>query len=139
MSEIKARYELEITGTIQIKLSYNINISTLDILIKKCTNLAQSKRHSTSNPYVYSSINHRCLLKHYPFRYCKSYLLPDKSKGSKRKTSVKNDTIDPVFNETLRVGVSFKISDDGIERFLDLVSFKSPGIRFTYGLDIRLE
>jgi hypothetical protein len=54
MSEAKARYELEITGTIQIKLSYNMNISTLDIFIKKCTNLAQSKRHQTSNPYVYS-------------------------------------------------------------------------------------
>jgi hypothetical protein len=54
MSEAKARYELEITGTIQLKLSYNMNISSLDIFIKKCTDLAQSKRHQTSSPYVYS-------------------------------------------------------------------------------------
>ena len=58
MSEAKARYELEITGTIQIKLSFNVQSSTLDIFIKKCTNLAQSKRHQTSNPYVSSMIVH---------------------------------------------------------------------------------
>jgi len=36
-------------------------------------------------------------------RYCKVYLLPDKSKGSKRKTGVRKGTTDPVFGETLRV------------------------------------
>jgi hypothetical protein len=65
MSEAKARYELEITGTIQIKLSYIIESSTLDIFIKKCTNLAQNKRHQSSNPYVSSSINDNLFLKHF--------------------------------------------------------------------------
>lgn len=36
-------------------------------------------------------------------RYVKTYLLPDKSRQSKRKTSIKANTINPVFNETLRV------------------------------------
>lgn len=33
----------------------------------------------------------------------KTYLLPDKSRQSKRKTSIKPNTINPVFNENLRV------------------------------------
>ena len=35
--------------------------------------------------------------------YVKTYLLPDRSKHSKRKTSVKKKTLDPIFNETLEV------------------------------------
>lgn len=35
--------------------------------------------------------------------YVKTYLLPDKSRQSKRKTSIKSNTADPVFNESLRV------------------------------------
>jgi hypothetical protein len=37
------------------------------------------------------------------YRYCKTYLLPDKSKSSKRKTGVRKGTTNPVFGETLRV------------------------------------
>ncbi len=33
----------------------------------------------------------------------KAYLLPDKSKGGKRKTKVKKHTLNPVFEETLKV------------------------------------
>ena len=36
-------------------------------------------------------------------RYVKTYLLPDISKKSKRKTKVKKKTIDPVYQETLKV------------------------------------
>jgi len=36
-------------------------------------------------------------------RYVKTYLLPDMSRQSKRKTSIKANTINPVFNESLRV------------------------------------
>lgn len=36
-------------------------------------------------------------------RYIKTYLLPDKSNRSKRKTSVRKRSLDPVFNETLKV------------------------------------
>ncbi|CAF2636795.1 unnamed protein product [Rotaria sp. Silwood2] len=38
--------------------------------------------------------------------YCKIYLLPDKSKASKRKTTVKKDTIKPVYNEAFRYHVN---------------------------------
>jgi C2 domain. len=33
----------------------------------------------------------------------KVYLLPDKSKSGKRKTKVKKHTLNPVFDETLKV------------------------------------
>jgi len=36
-------------------------------------------------------------------RYVKVYLLPDKSKGGKRKTKVKKHTLNPVFEEILKV------------------------------------
>jgi len=36
--------------------------------------------------------------------YVKIYLLPDRSKHSKRKTNVKKKTINPVYSETLKVG-----------------------------------
>lgn len=35
--------------------------------------------------------------------YVKTYLLPDTSRQSKRKTSIKANSINPVFNENLRV------------------------------------
>lgn len=35
--------------------------------------------------------------------YVKTYLLPDTSRQSKRKTSIKANTINPIFNENLRV------------------------------------
>lgn len=37
------------------------------------------------------------------FRYVKAYLLPDKSRQGKRKTSIKQDTINPLYDEILRV------------------------------------
>lgn len=41
-------------------------------------------------------------------RYVKSYLLPDKSHHSKKKTSVKKKTLNPVYDQTLRVRCSLK-------------------------------
>ncbi len=37
------------------------------------------------------------------FSYVKVYLLPDKSKSGKRKTKVKKHTLNPVFDEILKV------------------------------------
>lgn len=42
------------------------------------------------------------------FSYVKVYLLPDKSKSGKRKTRVKKHTLNPIFEETLRVFFSLK-------------------------------
>lgn len=36
-------------------------------------------------------------------RYVKAYLLPDKSRQSKRKTKIKSNSTNPEFNETLKV------------------------------------
>ena len=38
------------------------------------------------------------------FRYVKTYLLPDKTKNGKRKTRVKKHTLNPTYDETIRVG-----------------------------------
>lgn len=35
--------------------------------------------------------------------YVKAYLLPDRSKGGKRKTKVKKNTLNPIFEEILKV------------------------------------
>jgi synaptotagmin-like protein len=37
------------------------------------------------------------------FRYVKVYLLPDRSKAGKRKTKVKKHTLNPLFEEILKV------------------------------------
>ena len=39
----------------------------------------------------------------YYYSYIKTYLLPDKTQRSKRKTSIKKKTLDPLYNETLKV------------------------------------
>ena len=40
------------------------------------------------------------------FSYVKCYLLPDKSRQSKRKTSTKRNTVNPIYNETLKVMIN---------------------------------
>ncbi|XP_048400471.1 synaptotagmin-like protein 4 [Stegostoma tigrinum] len=78
-----------VTGEIVFLLNYDQKKQALNIHVKECRNLAygdENKRRS--NPYV------------------KSYLLPDKSRQSKRKTTVKRNTTDPVYNETLRYDIT---------------------------------
>lgn len=41
------------------------------------------------------------------FRYVKTYLLPDKGKVGKKKTLVVKKTLNPVYNEILRVSLNF--------------------------------
>lgn len=51
------------------------------------------------------------------FRYVKTYLLPDKGKMGKKKTLVVKKTLNPVYNEILRVSMnclSRKILNDGL-------------------------
>ncbi|XP_029463260.1 synaptotagmin-like protein 4 [Rhinatrema bivittatum] len=77
-----------VTGDIIFTLKYDHRMQVLSIHIKECRNLAygdDAKRRS--NPYV------------------KSYLLPDKSRQGKRKTTIKRNTVNPLYNEVLKYGI----------------------------------
>ena len=71
-----------ITGKIQVGVWFKNNI--LFTRVVKASGLAAAKGE-VSDPYV------------------KTYLLPDRSKLTKRKTGIQRKTINPQFNETLRV------------------------------------
>ncbi|NWU60191.1 SYTL4 protein, partial [Pterocles burchelli] len=78
-----------VTGGISFSLSYEQRTQTLFIHVKECRQLAygdESKKRS--NPYV------------------KTYLLPDKSRQGKRKTTIKRNTINPLYNELLKYEIS---------------------------------
>ncbi|XP_075902716.1 synaptotagmin-like protein 4 isoform X1 [Nelusetta ayraudi] len=81
---------VEVSGDIVFSLTYNKETQSLQLFIKECQGLAygDTSRHFSS-PYI------------------KCYLLPDKSRQSKRKTSTKRNTINPVYNETLKYSVSY--------------------------------
>ncbi|KAJ8026706.1 Synaptotagmin-like protein 4 [Holothuria leucospilota] len=87
-------YRLPVTGDVNFGTSYNYKTNTFEVKVQSCRDLVpvDSKRNR-SNPYV------------------KLYLLPDRSKQSKRKTSVKKSTINPVYSETLR----YKIRQSELE------------------------
>lgn len=67
-------------------------ISLYVLLMQQCPGIAQTG-HFYSLLIIYFSI---C-------RYVKAYLLPDKSRQSKRKTKIKSNSTNPEFNETLKV------------------------------------
>ncbi|XP_025862365.2 synaptotagmin-like protein 4 isoform X2 [Vulpes vulpes] len=74
-----------VTGKIVFTLKYEQQTQALVIHVKECHQLAYAdEAKKCSNPYV------------------KTYLLPDKSRQGKRKTSIKRDTINPLYDETLR-------------------------------------
>nr|XP_020501083.1 synaptotagmin-like protein 4 [Labrus bergylta]XP_029135431.1 synaptotagmin-like protein 4 [Labrus bergylta]XP_029135432.1 synaptotagmin-like protein 4 [Labrus bergylta]XP_029135433.1 synaptotagmin-like protein 4 [Labrus bergylta]XP_029135434.1 synaptotagmin-like protein 4 [Labrus bergylta] len=79
---------VEVSGDITFSLSYDEQIQSLQVIIKECHGLAHgdTTRH-LSNPYV------------------KCYLLPDKSRQSKRKTGIKRNSVNPVYNETLKYSI----------------------------------
>ncbi|XP_063069045.1 synaptotagmin-like protein 5 [Engraulis encrasicolus] len=78
-----------VSGEIRLSVSYSYKTGALTVLVRECRSLATAdeRRHRTDS-------------------YVKTYLLPDKSRQSKRKTSVKANTINPVFNENLRYVLS---------------------------------
>ncbi|XP_074550750.1 synaptotagmin-like protein 5 isoform X2 [Halichoeres trimaculatus] len=78
-----------VSGEILLNISYSYKTGALNVLVKECHNLAtgDDKKQRTD-------------------AYVKTYLLPDVSRQSKRKTSVKANTINPVFNENLRYVIS---------------------------------
>ncbi|KAK1797867.1 hypothetical protein P4O66_008210 [Electrophorus voltai] len=78
-----------VSGEILLTVSYSYKTGALNILVRECRCLATGdERRQRTDPYV------------------KTYLLPDKSRQSKRKTSIKINTTNPVFNENLRYVVS---------------------------------
>ncbi|XP_037833327.1 synaptotagmin-like protein 4 isoform X2 [Kryptolebias marmoratus] len=80
---------VEVSGNVVFSISYDEHTQSLQVLVKECHDLAYGDAsRQLSNPYV------------------KCYLLPDKSRQSKKKTSIKKNTVNPVFNETLKYSVS---------------------------------
>ncbi|CAH8618941.1 unnamed protein product [Heterobilharzia americana] len=79
---------IHISGDLLMTVFYDDVHNALRIGIKQARNLAiADKKHNLTNPYV------------------KSYLLPDRTKGSKRKTSHKKETCNPVFDEELKYNI----------------------------------
>ncbi|KAM4885004.1 synaptotagmin-like protein 1 isoform 1-T2 [Sylvia borin] len=72
-----------VRGCVQFSLRYDPAKKELQVHVLRCRELAEAKRQR-SDPYI------------------KTYLLPDKSNSSKRKTAVRKRSLDPVFNETLK-------------------------------------
>ena len=83
-SAVEGKGDYDIIGEVLLKLQYNEG--HLFIYVDRARGLAAADSNGLSDPYV------------------KTYLLPDRSKHSKRKTEVKKKTLNPVFNETLTVG-----------------------------------
>ncbi|KAM8909805.1 synaptotagmin-like protein 4 isoform 3-T4 [Spinachia spinachia] len=79
---------VEVSGDLVFSLSYEEATQSLRVFIKECRGLAYGDAaKQLSHPYV------------------KCYLLPDKSRQSKRKTSIKRNTVDPVYEETLKYSI----------------------------------
>ncbi|KAJ8255270.1 hypothetical protein GJAV_G00202980 [Gymnothorax javanicus] len=78
-----------VSGEVLLDISYSYKTTCLNVLVKECRDLAiADEKRQRTDPYV------------------KAYLLPDKSRHSKRKTSIKTDTTNPVYNETLKYVMS---------------------------------
>ena len=82
-SEAGGKGDYDITGEVLVGVYYRGN--QLHVHVDRARGLAAADSNGYSDPYV------------------KTYLLPDKAKHTKQKTSIKKKTLDPVYNETLKV------------------------------------
>ncbi|XP_061541692.1 synaptotagmin-like protein 4 isoform X7 [Phycodurus eques] len=81
-------YSVDVRGEVVFTMFYDEPTQSLQVLIKECRKLAYGDTlRQFSNPYV------------------KCYLLPDKSRQSKRKTTIKRHTCDPVYEETFKYSI----------------------------------
>ena len=74
----------KVSGEILLGVQYTHK--ALHVRVKEAKGLAAADSNGLSDPYV------------------KTYLLPDTSKASKRKTKIKKRTLNPVYDETFTVG-----------------------------------
>lgn len=79
--------DYDITGEVEIGVWFKDR--QLFVRVMRARGLAAAKKGGVSDPYV------------------KTYLLPDRGKRSKRKTGVQRKTVNPVFNEILKVHCCF--------------------------------
>ena len=75
--------DYDITGEVLLGVYYKSG--QLRIHIDRARNLAAADSNGYSDPYV------------------KTYLLPDKSKSTKKKTDIKKKTLNPVYDHTIKV------------------------------------
>lgn len=75
--------DYDITGKVLVGVWHKDN--QLFVRVIRASGLAAAKKGVTSDPYI------------------KTYLLPDRSKHTKRKTSIQRKTTNPVYNEILKV------------------------------------
>ena len=71
---------------------HSYNSGQLLVHVNRARDLAAANSNGYSDPYV------------------KTYLLPDRSKHSKRKTNIQRKTVNPIYEQTLvvrRMGLSF--------------------------------
>ncbi|XP_050988529.1 synaptotagmin-like protein 1 isoform X3 [Labeo rohita] len=87
---------VEVQGSVEFAVMYS-PVGELIIMIEQCQDLAiANPRKQRTDPYV------------------KTYLYPDKSRRSKRKTSIKKRTVNPVYVESLRYKVKHEELPDKI-------------------------
>ncbi|XP_077434348.1 uncharacterized protein LOC144059262 isoform X2 [Vanacampus margaritifer] len=78
-------YSVDVRGEVVFSMFYDETNHSLQVFIKECRKLSFGDNlRQFTNPYV------------------KCYLLPDKSRQSKRKTTIKRHTCDPVYEETFK-------------------------------------